>query len=168
MVWQKYRSSYEIAVSTPSSTTEGNRHVILFFVNDSNYLARESREVESCDNVTICIKSVLEELINGPVGELDEALPEGVAIKSINVVNNQVVVDLNHTFSESILSGSSAEMLAVYSIVNTVTLNFPDIEKVKLNVECNAAIVLRHIDLSEPLFLNYSLEKPTLPGAGGS
>jgi hypothetical protein len=61
------------------------------------------------------------------------------------------------------LSGSSAEMLAVYSIVNTVVVNFPVIQKVKLNVQGTSDVVLKHLDITEPLVPDFSLEKVYKP-----
>ena len=62
-----------------------------------------------------------------------------------------------------IVSGSSAEMLAVYSIVNTIAANFPNIQKVKITVEGNSGVVLNHLDLSEALVPDYSLELSAVP-----
>jgi hypothetical protein len=41
-----------------------------------------------------------------------------------------------------------------------VAVNFPQIQKVKINVDGNTAVVLRHLDLSDPLLPDYSLEQP--------
>ena len=57
-------------------------------------------------------------------------------------------------------SGSSAEMLAVYSIVDTIAFNFPQITRVKLTIEGNDKALLRHLDLSDPLVPDYTLEQP--------
>ncbi|MEI6702588.1 MAG: GerMN domain-containing protein, partial [Deltaproteobacteria bacterium] len=111
------------------------------------------------------IKDVLEELANGPVGEFEESLPDGTAINTVHVDGDQAAVDLNKTFAESLPSGSSAEMLAVYSIVDTVATNFPQITKVKISIDGDGKTLLRHLDLSDPLVPDYSLELPPAPPA---
>lgn len=167
MIWQKYHSSQQAPVAPTQQQLEGRRLVTLFFVSeDGTRLEREARDIFPCDDENACLKSVLEELLNGPVGELEEAVPEGTIVEAVKIDLNLATVELNRTFSEAMLSGSSAEMMAVYSIVNTVAMNFPKIEKVKLNIEGNTGASLSHLDLSEPLPPDYSLEQASLPEQG--
>jgi spore germination protein GerM len=158
MIWQKYRSSQEIQVTPPQPNIESIRSVTLFFSADGTHLSRETRALEPCDNDTACLKSVLEELLNGPVGELEETVPEGVIVSSVRIDGDQATIEFNHLFSEAMMSGSSAEMLAVYSVVNTTAVNFPQIQKVKIEVDGNKNGMLRHLDISDPLMPDYSLE----------
>jgi hypothetical protein len=163
MIWLKYRSSNEVK-SVPSQQNEGgSRSVTLFFASEGRWLVRESRDIEPCDSDILCLKSTLEELLNGPVGDLDETVPDGTSVDSVNIEGKVATIELNKTFSDSMVSGSSAEMLSVYSVVNTVTANFPQIELVKLNVDNNKKTILNHLDLSEPLRSDYSLEQSKLP-----
>lgn len=163
LIWQKYRSSHEVAVTSPQQNAEGNRSVTLFFVTEGTRLARETREIEPCDDDNACLKSVLDELLNGPVGEFEETVPEGTAVTAVRIEGNQATIEFNRTFSDAMLSGSSAEMLAVYSVVNTVAVNFPQIQKVKINVEGGKGVILHHLDLSDPLLPDYSLERSPSP-----
>jgi len=158
MIWQKYRSSQTVPVSPPTMQSEGRRTVTLFFAADGGQLAREARTIDPCEDDDACLKSVLEELLNGPVGELENTVPEGTVIDAAHIEGNQATIELNRAFAEAMLSGSSAEMLAVYSLVNTVAANFPQAQKVKLNVDGNLSAALKHLDLSEPLQPDFSLE----------
>jgi spore germination protein GerM len=158
MVWQKYRSSQVIRIAPSQQQSEGRRSVILFFAADMAKLGREARDIDPCEDDNACLKSVLEELQNGPVGKLGETVPERTVIEAVRIEGNQATIELNRAFAEAMLSGSSAEMLAVYSIVNTVAANFPQVQKVKLNIDGNRAVLLRHLDLSEPLPPDYSME----------
>jgi len=164
-IWQKYRASRELPVAPQVQQPAGKRTAVLFFVLDGTRLAREARELEPCDGVTACVKSVLEELVNGPVGEFDESLPEGTIINSVIVDGELAGIDLNNAFAETLPSGSSAEMLAVYSIVNSIATNFPQIAKVKISIEGDVKSILRHLDLSDPLVPDYALELPPAPDA---
>lgn len=157
---QKYQASREIAPVPQMQQPAGKRTAVLFFVEDGTRLAREARELDPCEDAVDCLKDVLDELVNGPVGEFDEALPEGTVINSVRIDGDLAGVDLNRTFSEALPSGSSAEMLAVYSIVDTIAVNFPKISRVKLNIEGNDKALLRHLDLSDPLVADYTLEQP--------
>jgi hypothetical protein len=163
-IWNKYRASRDLPVIPQVQQPDGKRSSILFFVADGTRLAREARQLDPCDGVAdACLKDLLEELVNGPVGELDESLPDGTVINTVRMEGDQVVIDLNKTFAEALTSGSSAEMLAVYSIVDTVAINFPQITKVKLTINGDPKSLLRHLDLSDPLVPDYTLELPPAP-----
>lgn len=159
MIWQKYRASHDVSVTPHQQRTEGYRSVTLFFAFDGTHLAREAREVNVCDDDSACLKSVLDELLNGPIGTFEETVPEGTAVNAVRIEGDQAIVEFNSAFSDAMLSGSSAEMLAVYSVVNTITVNFPQIQKVKINIDGNKGMTLHHLDLSDPLFPDYSLEQ---------
>ena len=163
MIWQKYRSSYDVPVAPPLQSGEGRRSVTLFFAAEGTRLAREARDIESCEDDNVCLKSVLDELLNGPVGEFEETLPEGASVTAVHIEGNQATIEFNRTFSDEMLSGSSAEMLAVYSVVDTVAVNFPQIQKVKINVDGDSAVILHHLDLSDPLLPDYTLEQSPAP-----
>jgi len=158
MFWQKYRDSREVLITPPKSDAESIRSVTLFFSEDGTHLARETRGVEPCDNDTACLKSVLDELLNGSVGELAESVPEGVTVSSVKIEEDLATIVFNNLFSEAMPSGSSSEILAVYSVVNTVAVNFPQIKKVKIEVDGNKTGVLHHLDISDPLTPDYTLE----------
>ena len=158
LVWKKHLAS----VPSPEHNIKnavGSQKVVLFFVADGSSLGRESRDIEPCADKTECLRDVLEELFSGPVSDLNDAMPEGAMINSVQVYGDMAVIDVNSNFASEMPSGSSAEMMAVYSIVNTVSANFPQINSVKLNVEGDRNKVLRHIDLSDPFKADYTLEK---------
>ena len=163
MIWQKYRSSQKVIVAPPQSGTENIRSINLFFTADGIHLTRETRVLEPCENDVACLKSTLDELLNGPIGELSETVPDGVIVTSAAIEGNQATIEFNTQFSEAIPSGSAVEMLAVYAVVNTVAVNFPQIQKVKIEVEGNKRVLLHHLDLSEPLTPDYSLELSAPP-----
>jgi hypothetical protein len=163
MIWQKYRSSYEVPIAPPEQGAKGYQAATLFFAVDGTRLAREARVLDHCDDDDACLENVLAALLNGPVGAFEQTVPEGTAVYAASIEGDQATIEFNSTFSDAMLSGSSAEMLAVYAVVNTVTVNFPKIQRVKLNIGGNTAAILRHLDLSEPLQPDYSLEQPPPP-----
>jgi hypothetical protein len=67
-------------------------------------------------------------------------------------------VDFSKEIQDKSLSGSEAEMAAVYSIVNSLTYNFKSIKKVLILVDGEEAETLAgHINLSKPFAPDYSL-----------
>jgi hypothetical protein len=169
MIWQKYRASREVPLVPQARQPASMRTAVLFFVADGSRLAREARELEPCSDTGVCVKEVLDALFSGPLGDYDEAIPESTALIGVRIDGNTAVVDLNRSFVDDLPAGSSAEMMAVYSIVDTVCANDPGIEQVKLTVEGNGSTRLRHLDLADPLEPDYSLEKaPETKGQGAT
>jgi hypothetical protein len=159
LIWKKMQDSREARPVPQADQSSATRKVVLFFVSDDARLAREGREIEACSEAAECVKDLLDELFSGPVGDLHEALPEGSAVSSVRLEGDLAMVDLTGTFASELPSGSSAEMLAVYSIVNTVCVNHPGISRVWITVDGNRKTVLNHLDLSDPLPPDYSLER---------
>jgi hypothetical protein len=158
LLWKKMQASHEPhpvpQINQPAATRKG----VLFFVTDGTRLAREARELPSCSDTETCVRDLLDELFGGPVGDLDEALPEGAALTGVRLDGNLAVIDVNKAFATALPSGSSAEILAVYSIINTVCFNYPQIARVRITVE-GAETNLNHLDLRDPLPPDYSLEQ---------
>lgn len=167
LIWQKYRTSREVPPVPQIQQPAGPSTAVLFFVADGNRLAREARQLEPCDGTEACVRIVLEELFNGPVGDLDEALPEAATLTDVRIEGDTAIVEVNRGFADEVPSGSSAEMLAVYSIVDTVCVNFPQIARVKLSIEGDGKAALSHLDISEPLRPDYTLEQEPAPAVSG-
>ena len=130
-------------------------------------MAREAGELGPCDDAPACVKEVLDELFSGPVGDLNEAIPEGALLNGVRIEAGTAVVDVNRNFVDELPPGGSSEMMAVYSIVNTICINFPQISRVKLTVEGEGKTVLPHVDLSDPFSADYSLESLPVPSTPG-
>lgn len=165
LVFRKYETATRKVEPAPAAAPAGNVVATLFFASaDGQGLVREGREVEVEENVEDGIESVVEELIRGPLGSLAPTVPNNVRVLGVQVKGGVAQIDFGHEFTEGIPQGSSAEMAAVYSIVDTVNTNFPAIKAVQFLVEGKAVSDLNgHLDLSTPLPADYSLEKKPLP-----
>ena len=159
LIWKKIQDSRDVQPAPVSGESSATRKVVLFFVSDDARLVREGREMGACGETPECVKELLDELFSGPVGDLSESVPEGAAVSSVRLEGDLAVVDLTGPFAAELAAGSSAEILAVYSIVNTVCVNYPRIARVMIMVEGNRKTVLSHLDLSDPLTPDYSLER---------
>lgn len=162
LIWKKMHESREPHPVPQVNEPDAGRKGVLFFVADGTRLAREARVLESCSDTESCLKDLLYELLSGPVGELEEALPESADLVGVRLDGDLAVIDLTRAFVSDLTPGSSAEMLAVYSIVNTVCINYPQITRVRIMVE-GGEPRLSHLDLSEPLPPDYSLEQEPKP-----
>jgi len=161
LFWQKYHEARQLPDSPPGKQgTSAAQKIVLFFGDQESNLVREAREVEACNNQTACLRSLLEELFRGPVCEITAVIPEWTVINEARIEGNLAFIDLGKDFYEALAPGSSAEMMAVYAIVNTICINMPEIQRVKITLDGNQKSHLRHLDLSDPLEPDYSLEQP--------
>lgn len=133
----------------------------LFFASpDGTGLAREAREVERAEEMADDVESVLEELANGPLGELAPTLPPNALFSGVELRGDMAVVDVGNELVDALPAGSHAELLAVYSVVDSICANFPAIRKVQFLVAGKQVETLKgHVDLREPLAADFTLVK---------
>ena len=146
-----------------------SRVVVLFFAApDGTGLVRESRETDSCIDQIACIRTIIIELVKGPLGELDPTLPVQTVLNSVAAANGIATVDLGEGFIAGLPGGSSSEMTAAYSIVNSIAANLPGITGVKFLIDGRETATLKgNLDLRTPLAPDFKLEKTpdvSLPG----
>ena len=76
------------------------------------------------------VKRSNDELIRGPRGKLIPTLPPRTKLLGLELSENGIAkVNFNHALLKDHPGGSSAEMMTVYSMTNTLTLNFPQIKQ---------------------------------------
>jgi spore germination protein GerM len=165
LVFRKYETATHKVEPAPAAAPVGTVVATLFFASaDGQGLVREGREVEVEETVEDGIESVVEELIRGPLGSLAPTVPNNLRVLGVQVKGDVAQIDFGREFSEAIPHGSSAEMAAVYSIVDTVSTNFPAIKSVRFLVEGQpVSDPDGHLDLTAPLPADYSLEKKPQP-----
>ena len=164
LMFMKYNDRVQTPTSPAAPQTEAtpSRVVVLFFAApDGSGLARESREIDACADQVDCIRAIITELMKGPLGELEPTLPQTV-VNGISVANGIATVDLGEGFATGLPGGSSSEMTAAYSIVNSIAANISGITGVKFLIDSRETATLKgNLDLRTPLTPDYSLEKPT-------
>jgi N-acetylmuramoyl-L-alanine amidase len=98
-------------------------------------------------------KKILEELLRGP-GEgsaLLPCLPPGDWIRSIRLEGKRAIIDLSSELGEIIDGGGASELMAIYSLVNTLAINL-ELEEVIILVDGEKSSTLGgHFLLDEPL-----------------
>lgn len=161
LMLKKFESRHRQPVAVPHPQQEGTFLATLFFASpDGAGLVREGREIEPCGDSAKCVESVVGELINGPMGDLAPTLPAATSIHAVQLNGDLAQIDLGEEMIKGLPGGSDAEMTAVYSIVDSIAVNFPRIKQVKLLVNGKTVETLKgHIDLSKPLAPDFSLEK---------
>lgn len=151
----------EIRPTPPGGERAETFPVTLFFATpDDSGLVREGREIDACDDPADCVTEVIGELAGGPLGELVPTLPAATVVRGVRAEGDLAIVDLGHEIIEGLPGGSHAELLAVYSMVDTIAVNFPRFRRVAFLIDGEPAQTLKgHIDLREPLVPDFTLEK---------
>jgi hypothetical protein len=143
---------------------------LYFEAPDRPGLLPEEREVVFSADLARQLRTVVEELAKGSTSGLLPTLPPGTRVLEVFVSRGGVVyVDLSGEAAAGLPGGSQAELLTVFSVVNTVVTNFPATSRVQILVNDSVVPSLGgHIDIGRPLPPDMTLvavEAPPSPGA---
>ncbi len=98
------------------------------------------------------LEAELKETVVALIKDPSRTIPEGTRLLGISVKEGTAFVDFSSEIMKNHPGGSSGETQTIYSIVDTVTLNFPKVKEVQILVEGKAEETLAgHIDISLPL-----------------
>jgi spore germination protein GerM len=153
----QHRTQIQQTVRPASMTPAQTRPVHLYFSDrDSQFLMAENRVLKSPQEPEFFARTIIEALIKGPQQGLARTLPAATAIRAIFVTQEGTCfVDLTSAVTENHPGGIQSELLTVYSIVNSLVLNVPQIKAVKILVNGTEANTLAgHIDLQTPIKAN--------------
>ena len=126
---------------------------LYFEAPDREGLLPEEREVAFSGDLARQLRIVVEELAKGSTTGLVPTLPAGTRVLEVFVQARGVAwVDLSSEAASGLPGGSKAELLTVYSVVNTIVTNFPAVSRVRIVVNDQPVTSLGgHVDLSRPL-----------------
>jgi spore germination protein GerM len=131
------------------------RAVTLYFESPEMVLVPETRTVEVPENEAAALSAVLRELLKGStsVGVPNVFPPDSVVRATYLLPDGTAVIDLGGpSLTDGWNTGSHTEMMAVYSIVQTLIANFPSVRRVRLVVNGQPAETLAgHIRIDRPL-----------------
>ncbi len=96
---------------------------------------------------------MVHELTIGPHTDLVPTIPASAQLRDLFITKEGTAyVDFSEELKSQHTGGSTGEIATVYSIVNTLTLNFPQIKRVQILVNDQMVDTLAgHLDLSRPL-----------------
>ena len=134
----------------------------LYFLGPNHrFLKAEERALVQQTGVVERASSILHALIEGPRGDLLPTIPAETGLLALYVTQDGIAyVDLDRAISDKHPGGSLSEMFTIFSIVNTLALNIPEIEAVKILIEGREAKTLAgHIDIRFPFVPNMLMIK---------
>jgi germination protein M len=136
-------SDSEITINVFYADTTGER-----LVGEARIVSGENKYVDA-----------ISEMMKDPTdSSLLKLIPETTKINSVTLDGSQAKVDLSQSFIDDRFISDSADILLVYSIVNTLTA-FDEIDSVLFFIDGKKLDVLGMLDLTDPLFRRSDLIK---------
>jgi hypothetical protein len=134
--------------------------ILLYFSDrEGEYLIGEKRQILKRDDIEEEAEEVINELIKGPKGRLIPTLPTQTKLLDLKLGEEGVAqVNFNKALSKDHPGGSSAEMMTLYSVVNSLALNFPQIKRVQILIDGKTIeTIAGHLSLKKPVAPNPNL-----------
>jgi spore germination protein GerM len=130
------------------------RTVTLWYQGPEMLLVPEPRSVALPENPAGALPVVVRELFKGSARGFPPSFPRDTVVRGAFLVpEGTAFVDLGGaTLTAGWGTGSHEELMAVYSVVQTVTTNFPEVKRVRILVNGEPAETLAgHVGLGKAL-----------------
>ena len=117
------------------------------------FLVGETRLMTPSRDAQTFGRQVVTELINGPADEHLATIPEGTRLRTFFVLGDgTAVVDFSAHLRDEQSGSCRQEQLTLFSVVNSLVLNIPEIDRVKILVEGAETKTLKgHLPLEHSL-----------------
>lgn len=143
------------ATTMPGCWAEEDRLVAhLYFADARNpFLVAEPRTVINLGDPTALGRWIVAELIDGSNEGNLSTIPAGTQLRSFFVlVDGTAVVDFTSLFRENHPGGCRLEQLTLFSVVNSLVLNVPEINRVKILIDgVETRTLAGHLPIEFPL-----------------
>jgi len=126
----------------------------LYFANKGNsFLIAEKRLLVQSDDPAQMGKLIIESIIKGPKEGLMRTISSDATLRALFVTGDKTAyADFSPAIREKHPGGCKSEIITIYSIVNSLILNIPEIDTVKILIDGRESMTLAgHIDLRFPL-----------------
>lgn len=155
-----------VAPVTPVATAVPRIKATLYFASEDGLrLVPVENEVALGEGVVAQARSIIEaQLAAAAPAPLASTIPKGATLRGIFVSQrNEAFVDLDPSIRTSHPGGTLQELMTVYTIVNALLTNLPNLQDVQILIGGQEVDTLAgHVDLRRPLKKNEGLinEKP--------
>jgi len=136
---------------------------LFFGSEDGRSLVPVEQEIPLAEGKVAQARALIEaQLATTPPAPLASTVPAGSKLRGLYVSDkNEAFVDLDATVRTNHPGGSMNELFTVYTIVNAITTNLPEVQGVQLLIDGREVDTLAgHVDLRRPLRKNDALITP--------
>lgn len=146
------------AVSHPLDL-EGREKVFLYFSDPGErFLSVEIRELSLPKAASERAKKILAALLEGPADPLISVIPGETRLLALYIEEGVALVDFSREIRENHPKSSHAERLTLYAIANSLILNVPEIQSVKVLIHGQEEDSLAgHVMTRYPLTANMTI-----------
>jgi spore germination protein GerM len=151
----------------PGEETRRIRATLFYVAEDGNRLVGVDREVVYAEGPVDQARRLMEALV-APLDKtpsdkpLLQAIPADTKLRTLFITDTgDAFVDFSPELASKHPGGSLSELLTVYAIVDTLTVNLPAIVRVQILVDGKEVDTLAgHVDLRRPLVKNLTWTRP--------
>ena len=148
------------APAAPGKAVPRIKATLFFASEDGLRLIPAEAEVPLAEGVVAQARSIVEaQLATAAPPPLASTIPQGSTLRGIFISQrNEAFVDLDPTIRSAHPGGSLQELMTVYTIVNAVLTNLPNLQEVQILIGGQEVDTLAgHVDLRRPLRKNEGL-----------
>lgn len=148
------------APEAPAKAVPRIKATLFFASEDGLRLVPAERDVPLAEGMVAQARSIVEaQLAAEAPPPLVSTIPKGSTLRGIFISErNEVFVDLDPTIRSAHPGGSLQELMTVYTIVNTLLTNLPNLREVQILIGGQEVDTLAgHVDLRRPLRKNEGL-----------
>jgi hypothetical protein len=116
------------------------------------FLIREHRIITCGQTPDKKAEALLQALLKGPLTKGTRTVPQQTQLRGVAFDKGILTADFSPDLKTQHPGGSASEILTVYSVVNTLTMNIPEIKQVRLLVDGKKIdSIAGHIDCRQPI-----------------
>lgn len=156
-----------VTAAAPPAPTAHITATLFYGGRDGLLLQPVRLEVPLADGAVAQGRQIVRTLLQPPPAPYISVIPAGTTLKAFYITpNGDAFVDLSSDITTKHPGGTYAELLTVYSIVNTITTNLQGVQRVQLLVDGKEAdSVAGHVDVRRPLERDLKLVRQEPPAA---
>jgi hypothetical protein len=154
------------AAAPPTPAVPKIKAILYFASEDGLHLVPSEREVPLAEGAVAQARSILEAQLSAEApSPLVSTIPKGSLLRGLFVSErNEVFVDLDPAIRTAHPGGTMQELMTVYTIVNALLTNLPNLQEVQILIGGREADTLAgHVDLRRPLRKNDALIQHAAP-----
>ena len=158
--WAADKRDQNDSVADERSADQSKSIVHLYFSDKENsFLSAEQRTLLHTGDVVAFAKTIIEALIEGPREGLMRTIPAATTLRALYVTQDGTAyVDLAAAIKDTHPGGVYSEQMTIFSVVNSLILNIPEIDAVQILIDGSESDTLAgHIDLRFPFKANMLL-----------
>jgi len=160
--WRLSDNTDNLNINAPANNwarqKQSKKLIHLYFADQTDqFLKVEDRAVAHPESPCQFAQVLLRALFEGSNKNFNPVVPKGDFLRAVYIENERqtAYVDLKQTIIAHFPGGVTQELLTIYAIVNTLTLNMHEVKQVKIIIGGQEANTLNgHLDIRYPYTTN--------------